>query len=323
MSFIEQGPAHTLTVKTRKQFQKIIWMRTMFTARALTVFLGLLFLCSCVTEGHSSGDNGKSKFPPEVPINESAGRGGWVVVMLHTGNGDAFPFLLDTGTSATLFDKSVEPRLGKSLGDVFVAGWGHKKYGRIHAMPRLYLGDVPLRTPAETAAYDLGPLSDGTGARIVGLLGYDTLRHYCLQLDFAAGKMRFLDDKTADKSSWGKAFPIVDLNVNDGRPAVAQNLLGQHGPHSLIDSGSNNDGWLMPKNYSQWTNNVPFKGQAKKPYGLFDGTQYPSLSLGVANVESDGIGIRFLARHLVTLDFPKRKLYLKIQSLAPLPTSNR
>ena len=293
------------------------------TARALTTFLGLLFLFSCVTEGRSAGVNSKSTLPPEVPINESAGRGGWVVVTLHTGNGDAFPFLLDTGTSATLFDRSVESKLGKSLGDVSVVGWGHRKYGHIHTMPRLYLGDVPLRMPAETAAYDLGPLDDGTGTRIVGLLGYDTLRHYCLQLDFAAGKMRFLDDKTADKSSWGKAFPIVDLNVNDGRPSVAQNLLGQHGPHSLIDSGSNNDGWLMPRNYRQWTNNVPFQGQAKKPYGLFDGTQYPFLSLGVANVESDGIGIRFLARHLVTLDFPKRKLYLKIQSLAPLPTPSR
>ena len=74
----------------------------------------------------------------------------------------------------------------------------------------------------------------------------------------------------------------------------------------------------MPKNYSQWTNSVPFKGQVKRPYGLFNGTQYPSVSLGVANVESDGIGIRFLGRHLVTLDFPKRKLYLKLQSLAPL-----
>jgi hypothetical protein len=283
-------------------------MRTTFKARALATFLGLLFLCSCATGHHSSRDNAQSKLPPEVPINESAGRGGWVVVTLHTRYGDTFPFLLDTGTSGTLFDKLVESRLGKSLGDVSVVGWGHKKEGHIYAMPRLYLGGVPLKTPGETAAYDLGPLKDGTGTRIVGILGYDTLRHYCIQLDFAAGKMRFLDDKTADKSSWGTVFLIVDLNVDDGRPAVAQNLLGRHGPHSLIDSGSNNDGWLMTRNYWQWTNGVPFKGQAKKPYGLFDGTQYPAISLGVANVESDGIGIRFLARHLVTLDFPKRKL---------------
>jgi len=297
-------------------------MRTTFNTR-LAALLSLLFLCSCATGSQSSRDNAKSKLPPEVPINESAGRGGWVVVTLHNDTGDTFPFLLDTGTSGTLFDKGVESKLGKSLGDVSVVGRGQKKAGHIYAMPRLYLGDVPLRTPTETATYDLGPFRNGTGTRFVGILGYDTLRHYCIQLDFAEGKMRFLDDKTEDKTSWGKAFPIRDLNVDDERPSVEQNLLGQYGPHSLIDTGSNNDGWLMTRNYWQWTNSVPVKGQPKKPYGLFDGTLYPSVSLGAANVESDGIGIRFLARHLVTLDFPKHKLYLKLQSLPPLADPKR
>jgi hypothetical protein len=293
----------------------------MLKAYPLATFLGLLFLCSCATEPPSSRDNAQSKLPPEISINENAGRGGWVVVTLHNDTGNAFPFLLDTGTSGTLFDKSVESKLGKSLGDVSVVGWGQKNAGHIYAMPRLYLGDVPLRTPSETATYDLGTLRDGTGTRVDGIIGYDTLRHYCIQLDFVARKMRFLDDNTADKSTWGKAFPIRDLNVDDERPSVEQNLLGQHGPHSLIDTGSNNDGWLMTRNYRQWTNGVPIKGQVKKPYGLFDGTRYPSVSLGAANVESDGIGIRFLARHLVTFDFPKRKLYLKLQTLSPLPKS--
>ena len=294
-------------------------MRTLFKAWFLVPFLSLLFLCSCATEQHSSLGDGKSKLPSEVPINANAGRGGWVVVTLHDTNGDAFPFLLDTGTSGTLFDTSVESKLGKSLGDASVNGWGHRKIVHVYAMPPLYLGNVTLQTPSETATYDFGPLRDGTGTRIVGILGYDTLRHYCIQWDFAASQMRFFDDKTADKSSWGKAYPIVDLNDNDERPAVAQNLLGQRGPHSLIDSGTDIDGWLMPKNYWQWTNNIPIPGQAKSPYGLFDGTQYPAIWLGESDVESDGIGIRFLARHLVTLDFPKRKLYLKLQSLAPLP----
>ena len=37
------------------------------------------------------------------------------------------------------------------------------------------------------------------------------------------------------------------------------------------------------------------------------------------NVQSDGIGIDFLARHLVTLDFPNHTLYLKRQSIGPRP----
>jgi len=291
----------------------------MLNVRALATFASLLFLCSCATAPRSPRT---AQLPPEVPINESAGRGGWVVLTLHDTNGDALPFLLDTGTSGTLFDKSLESKLGRQIGDASVVGWGRKTEGRIYMMPRLYLGGVLLRTPGETATYDFGRLTDSSGTRIVGILGFDTLRHYCIQLDFAAGRMRFLDDKKADKESWGKAYPIVDLNVDDSRPAVAQNLLGEHGPHSLIDTGSNNDGWLMPKNYRQWTNAVATPGLAHHPMGLFDGQQYPFISLGVANVESDGIGIRFWARHLVTLDFPRRKLYLKLQTLRPLPDPN-
>jgi hypothetical protein len=33
---------------------------------------------------------------------------------------------------------------------------------------------------------------------------------------------------------------------------------------------------------------------------------------------SDGIGLRFLARHLVTLDFPRHTFYLKRTSIGPL-----
>jgi len=129
------------------------------------------------------------------------------------------------------------------------------------------------------------------------------------------------DAERADKKIWGKAFPIVPLNSRDPRPAVGENLLGAHGPHSLIDSGCDADGWLMPQFFRQWTNQaVPAaKGEARSPAGMFDGEKYPLVSLRAQDVESDGIGIRFLARHLVTLNFPNRTMYLQRQSIGPLP----
>jgi hypothetical protein len=113
----------------------------------------------------------------------------------------------------------------------------------------------------------------------------------------------------------------VALNANDPRPAVAQNLLGAQGPHSLIDSGYLMAGWLMPQYYRQWTNQAvaPAPGEARSPDGWFGGETYPQLSLQVENVESDGLGLPFLARHLVTLDFPRQTLYLKRTSVGPLP----
>jgi hypothetical protein len=48
------------------------------------------------------------------------------------------------------------------------------------------------------------------------------------------------------------------------------------------------------------------------------GETYPHLSLREEHVESDGIGLLFLSRHLVTLDFPKQTMYLKRTSIGPL-----
>ncbi len=229
--------------------------------------------------------------------------------------------MVDSGTSSTFFDKSVESKLGKPLGTDTVQSWGRKKEVKVYAMPKLYLGGVLLTADHQTMAYDLRQFSTQDGRPAQGILGYDVLRHYCVQLDFAAGKMRFLDDEHVNKQNWGKAFPIVDLNAKDGRPAVAENLFGTRGPHSLIDSGYDSDGWLRPEYFQQWTNLalLPAKGEARSPDGFFGGEKYPFLSLRQQKVESDGIGLRFLARHLVTLDFPKRMMYLQRQSTGPLP----
>jgi hypothetical protein len=288
----------------------------MFKRGPLGPFLSLMFLCFCATESAVG-----ATLPAEVPINKEAGRGGWLVVTLRLENGKELPVVVDTGTSATFLDKSLEPQLGKPLDTAEFQSWGTKKKVNVYAAPKVYLGGAPLMMPPRIATDDFKSWASATGHPIMGMLSLDCLRHYCIQLDFAAGKMRFLDDAQVDKHKWGKAFPIVPLNPQDGRAAVAENLFGAHGPHSLIDSGISEDGWLMPKYFQQWTNRAapPTKGEARLPNGAFGGEKYPLVSLRKIDVESDGIGLRFLARHLVTLDFPKHTLYLQRQSIGPLP----
>ena len=50
---------------------------------------------------------------------------------------------------------------------------------------------------------------------IMGMLSIDCLKHYCIQLDFAAGKMRFLEPEHVNAVQLGKAFPII---WTEGRP---------------------------------------------------------------------------------------------------------
>jgi hypothetical protein len=294
--------------------------KTSVTLCAAGILLNLLLLCSCATE-----PSAHRSLPADVPINRDAGRGNWLMVTLQLGSGQKLPVLVDTGAGATVLDKSLAPKLGKRLGPAVLWHWGKSITNGMYPAPKLVLGGAPLLMTGDGIICGDLDQPRGTGRKFVGVLGMDVLENYCLQLDFAAGKMRFLDDQHADKSTWGKAFPIVHLTDDDARPAVAENLLGREGPHSIIDSGYLGDGWLRSKHFQTWTNDAvtPTNGESRWPYGSFGGKTYPLFSLCAENVESDGLGIGFLARHLVTLDFPNHTLYLQRQSIGPRPGPKR
>jgi hypothetical protein len=245
------------------------------------------------------------------------------MVTVELENGQKLPMILDTGAGSTTFDKSFEPKLGKPLGAAPMNSFLGISTNNLYTAPKLYLGGAPLlMTGTAIVTWDVKKrVSSLARHSVMGILGIDVLEHYCMQLDFAAGKMRFLEDQHADKSAWGKAFPIVPLSADDPRPAVAENLLGLQGPLSLIDSGFLGDGSLMPKYFQLWTNSavVPTNGEARSPDGVFGGRKYPFVNLSEENWPSDAIGLNFLARHLVTLDFPNHTMYLRCQSIGPLP----
>jgi len=149
----------------------------------------------------------------------------------------------------------------------------------------------------------------------MGILGMDCLRHYCIQLDFVTGKWRFLDPDHLQTGDLGQSFPLVR---SEGCFAVRENLMGVKGPGSLIDTGCNFDGLLMLNLFQQWTNHSSgeFSTCAGFPNGILGGATYTNLDLHVYS--GNVLGLSFLARHLVTLNFPKRTMYPKRISIGPL-----
>lgn len=83
----------------------------------------LLFLCLRAT-----ANSVQPPLPAEVTMNKGAGRGGDIIATLRLADGERLPFIIDTGTSCTLIDKSLEPKLGKCLGTTRVNGWDGKTY---------------------------------------------------------------------------------------------------------------------------------------------------------------------------------------------------
>jgi hypothetical protein len=158
----------------------------------------MVLLCSCTTTSPTpelvpAAEVPATELPPPVAINQSAGRGGLLFVTLRLDDGKELPFVVDSGSSGTFIDQSLEPRLGKSIGKKSLMGWGGPAGERSwYTAPKLYLGKVRLLTGPEVVTEDFRLMSVILGQPVKGVLGIDCLAHYRIQLDFGAGQMKFL-----------------------------------------------------------------------------------------------------------------------------------
>src|ERR1051326_4068322 len=295
--------------------------------------VGLVFWCSCATTPNWEADDSiRPPLPAETALNQGAGRGDVLYLSLRFEREVELLFAVDTGAQVTGLDKSLEPKLGKRLGkvEVFYPDHGPDK-GRAYKAHRLYLGGTELVTGDCIVTQDLRRISFPSSV-VRGILGMDCLRHYCIQLDFAARKIRFLDPDRLEHEELGNGFP---LTFSSGMVFVDENFLGVTGVNSLIDTGDNSDGALAPKLFQRAlqeqgaalrtasTNQAKRSAEtvSRKAFlatGIFGGETYPDLKLWEDSGGSS-IGLRFLARHLVTFNFPKRVMYLKRTSVGPLP----
>jgi hypothetical protein len=192
----------------------------------------------------------------------------------------------------------------------------------MYGAPKLYLGDVPLVTDNY-----IGTAADRP------VLGMDCLRHYCVQLDFQAGKIRFLDPERVNAAELGMAFPLSSFP----RASIEHSgLFEKRDQELLIDTGCAMDVGLNQRVFTQSVQQhrawpvelepLPFNGRdgisSKAPECAliqrcdWNGESYTALVVErkkelFVEEGQELIGLRFLARHLVTLNFPKGVLYLK------------
>jgi hypothetical protein len=288
--------------------------------------MSLLLLCSCATTRQADIIIPASDLPSDVTINKDAGRGNLLFVTLRMGNGENLPFVVDTGTAGTLLDNSLEPQLGRRLGTAKANLWGNISDAGMYAAPKLYLGSTPLMTGSNIYTLDFKELTSQTIRPVMGILGMDCLKHYCIQMDFEAGKMRFLAHDHMDAAILGKAFP---LTFSGNRPFVHYgNLIGGEGA-SLVDSGYRNDGALDRELFQREIQERRLRAEGDAVNGqlgrvwfskcVWNGETFTNLLIGAGG---NVIGLRFLARHLVTFDFPKRTMYLTQKSAGPLVDEN-
>ena len=285
----------------------------------VTVALCLLF-CSCATQRPL-----RPALPRETDFNQNNLSDQRIYLMLRLNNRAELLFIADTGSGVTILDKSLEPLLGKSLGtgSLNYNVFGLATNSGIFAAPQLCLGGAPLLTAPVICTDDLSRF--GFGRPVMGILGIDCLRHYCLQLDFAARKIRFLDPDHPEAA--GGKFPISFAHNGD-RPWIHGPILGPATTFTL-DTGLSEDFALRPKlfdctlgklqtqNYDQYfysREEESLAGARARKYlfpqaALISGT-YTNFLLSDSRC-GNLLGLRFLERHRVTLDFPRKTLCLE------------
>lgn len=300
------------------------------SVRNNVIFLSSLILWAITP--HPNDAVMASELPSEVLMNKEAGRGNWLFVNLRLESGEELPFFVDTGTTITCFDKSLEPRLGKRVGTGQLQHYGDKIRVGIYPAPKLSLGGVVLMTGSNVITVDFTKASSDAGRSVMGVLGQDCLQHYCIQLDFQAGKMRFLGHGQIDAAELVRSFPLTGSGKKgDIRPRIDfGNFLGPKSMSLIVDTGNAHDGDFETAPFRRAVKKHTLRVEADAVEGrqpdrawlpncVWNGQDYTDLLIG-SGVNS--IGLRFLARHLVTLDFPNRTMYLKEITGAPLPDDN-
>jgi hypothetical protein len=253
-------------------------------------------------------------------MNEDAGCGNWLFVTLHLEDGEELPFFIDTGSASTFLNQSLAAKLGQPIAS-------DSQVSPRYPAPKLFLGKVQLKTGTTVGVLDFTNESSSAGRRVMGVLGIDCLKHYCIQLDFDAREIRFLDPNHLVTASLGQALPLT-FSKEWHQPLLDNcNLVEGKGKPALIDSGYQDaDGTLNSEQFSAAIRvgavipieNVP--GYARLRGCLWNGETHTNMI--IARADWNAIGLEFLARHLVTLNFPERKIYLKQTRSGPLITED-
>jgi hypothetical protein len=246
--------------------------------------------------------------------------------------GKEHQFLLDTGMGRTCFDPSLlagEPQGTANL----VTANGEVKL-TLYDAPKGTVGDLPLTPPntqpVPVLAMDMTPFREASGHPIDGVLGIDFLDRHVLQIDSDRGELLFLKWAPANI---GESIPFNwnKLNV----PEITANVAGIGKAQFVIDTGMVGEasGQLRGEDVriglrggslvqDHTTEAVTGAGTAKSI--LYQGRR---LDVGPFAVEkpvfaaiekpADGgsesnlLGMSFMSRFVVTIDFPKGLMYLR------------
>lgn len=250
------------------------------------------------------------EIPWDVPMNKAAGRWSPIIIPVRLENGEELPLMLTTGSGMTVLDKSLRGKVGGHRKDMVVSVPDGTLVIPIHAAPKLRLGGAAIKLK-EVAPIDRSALRMPAIAQ--GCLGVDFLREYCVQLDFQNSRIRFMKPGDKRPSEWGTMYPLTWVS---GTPFIEGAGVGTNSAGTMVSTADYVDRCVpsAKSDGGDWSANVA-------PDWTWNGATYTNI---LVRTQGDVriLGLRFLSRHLVTLDFGSDRIFLKRITVGP-PIADR
>ena len=265
----------------------------------------------------------ESNLPPKYNRTEFPIGGGCGAIVIPVNiQGQEYLFVLDTGSSHTTFDASLRGILGKPKRTVKAGTLTNPMIVQTFESPTVRIGPFSLQKRSEIACLDLTMFSMIDGRKISGFLGMDFLKNCIIQIDFDKGLLTFFKHDEVDTSSFDQQF---DFNYNSqGLPQIKGRILDEINIDFVIDGGNLSTGDLYHETFEKLIEKKDIQVSetlAATPSGSQKMRQMriKSLKVGAFNYKDlifeesnqSSLGLEFLSRHFVILDFPNKVMYLK------------
>jgi len=293
--------------------------------RSSTTLIGVLFFFTFLTYGNVDKPESTSdgfyelKTIAEFKITKNRGP----ILLPVTFIEKDLLFILDTGSSLTVYDTSLRHELGKVKRIEKALTHGGLIKTEIFDAPDAFLGPLNLKDSNEVSCLDLKMLSLIEGRKISGIIGLNFLKRYVIQIDFDQGTLLFLEPLGEQHPEWGielplrydtKGWPQIIGNIPDGAKVKFVIDTGATGAAGSLDNMIFEE--ILSKKEIKTSESLSatasgiVRSREIRVSNLSVGAfKYDQLIFGEANWSH--LGLSFLSRHIVTFDFPNSRLYLK------------
>ncbi len=246
-------------------------------------------------------------------------RDGDLLVLPVTIDQTVYSFVLDTGCVKTEFDVSLVERLRPTKRK----RRAKEIPGSMFPSPTMQIGRGELTFQGKVLRKYLQELSEHAGYEIHGCLGMDFLRNHIVEIDFDRGLVSFLKAVPRDAGTPialtlpSERRPTVKVSIGEGIDAECVIETGGIAPESVVLDSTRFQGLVDRGAINPLPHAVPMapyyeiRGSRVAPGGRIQVGDFQWRELALRESRESGIGLRFLSRFHVILDFPGRQLHLK------------